>query len=348
MSDTDTASCDLDKKDALSARWDKVAFRAQGSPFENLTLAGLAKNTGVRAWSRPGGKVKGDTVARYIYLTFEELLELEQLDMKTAEHLIEICETTFLFEAECDDMGSFEEVDTQANAQRMRFVEEYGLYQDYPVRLANLGSDLHELCRDEEIITFVDLMEFLDRLSDKVWIGGSYKNLQNVFAHGDEKGLAKYFPYRDGHLGFHLPESLSFCLNRLTRQELQSVYEYHERRRKRSRLLSKKMELPKVIERKLLPEIFDCLHYYSQRQPRLPTRLHDLAYQARELMFLNDPQTESVLQWLLHLSLAVFSPSMAGQLDLDEELNDIKIPTDSKIIEELRLLVLEEEKRESP
>ena len=339
MSDTDSVSEDLQKKDELSARWDKVSFRAQGSPFEDLALAGLAKNTGVRAWSRPGGKVKGDTVARYIYLTFDELLEIEQLDVRTAEHLIEICESTFVFEAECDDLGSFEEIDTQANAQRMRFVDEYGIYQDYPVRLANLGADLHELCSDEEIITFVDLMEFLDKLADKAWIGGSYKSLQNVFAHGDEKGLAKYFPYRMGHRGFHLPEALSFCLNRLTRLELQSVYEYYERRRKRGRLMGKNTEMPKVVSAKLLPEIFDCLHYFSMRQPRLPIRLHDSAYKVRELMFLNDPQTEGVLHWLLHLSLACVLPSLEGQSDLSHELENITLPEDSEILEDLRSMV---------
>jgi len=342
MNESESASRDLDKRDSLSARWDKVAFKAQGSPFEHLTLAGLAKNTNVRAWSRPGGKVKGDTVARYIYLTFEELLEVEQLDIKTAEHLIEICETTFVFEAECDDLGSFEESDTQASAQRMRFVEEYGLYRDYPVRLANLGSDLNELCKDEEIITFVDLMGFLDRLADKAWTGGSYKNLQNVFAHGDEKGLAKYFPYRAGHHGFHLPEALSFCLNRLSRQELQSIFEYYERRRKRSRLLGKKLELPAVIGKKLLPEIFDCLYYFSQRHPRLPIRLYDSVFQSRELMFLNDPQTEGLLHWVLHLSLAILRPASAGKLDLGEELDHIAVATDSKLFEELSKMVGEE------
>lgn len=345
MSDIDSVSCDLQKKDELSARWDKVSFRAQGSPFEDLTLAGLAKNTGIRAWSRPGGKIKGDTVARYIYLTFDELLEVEHLDMRSSEHLIEICETTFLFEAECDDLASFEEIDTQASAQRMRFVEEYGIYQDYPVRLANLGTDLHDLCSAEEIISFVDLMEFLDKLADKAWIGGSYKSLQNVFAHGDEKGLAKYFPYRMGHRGFHLPEALSFCLNRLTRLELQSVYEYHERRRKRGRLMGKNMELPKVVSAKLLPELFDCLHYFSLRQPRLLIRLHDSAYQARELMFLNDPQTEGVLHWLLHLSLACILPSLAGESELDQELDSLTLPEDSVMLEDLRELARAAEPR---
>ena len=58
----------------LSARWDTIAFRAQGSPFEELSISTLAKNSGVRRWSRPGS-VKGDVLARYIYFSFEELLE---------------------------------------------------------------------------------------------------------------------------------------------------------------------------------------------------------------------------------------------------------------------------------
>ena len=185
-------------------------------------------------------------------------------------------------------------------------------------------------------------MGFLDRLADKAWIGGSYKNLQNVFAHGDEKGLAKYFPYRAGHHGFHFPEALSFCLNRLSRQELQSIFEYYERRRKRSRLLGKKLELPAVIGEKLLPEIFDCLYYFSQRQPRLPIKLYDSVFQSRELMFLNDPQTEGLLHWVLHLSLAILRPASAGKLDLGEELDHIAVATDSKIFEELSKMVGEE------
>lgn len=348
MSDSDSGSSKPSDTDDLSARWDKVAFRAQGSPFENLTISGLAKNSGVRPWSRAGSKVKGDTVARYIYLTFDELLEVEKLDIKTATHLIEICETTFVFEAECDDLGSFEEIDTQANAQRMRFVEEYGLYQDFPVQLANVDADLRELCAAEEIITFVDLMEFLDRLSDKAWIGGSYKNLQNVFAHGDEKGLTKFFPYRLGHRGFHLTETLSFCLNRITRKELQSVYEYHERRRRRSRLMGKRMEMPKVVEEKLLPEVFECLHYFSKRQQRLPIRLHDSAYQARELMFLNDPQTEGVLHWLIHLALGIFQPKKTNDPELDEDLSNLSVPISPEIVKDLRAMVQSEAATETP
>lgn len=340
MSEDHTQQGVLSEIEQLAARWDKAAYRAQGSPFEDLTVSALAKNTGIRGWTRPGGRVRGDTVARYIYLSFEELLEIEKLDLRSATHLLEICEATFLFEQECNDLGSFEEIDNQAYQQRMRFVEEFGLYQDYPVALANLDHDLRELCEAEEIITFVDLMEFLDRLSDKAWIGGSYRNLQNVFAHGDEKGLTKYFPYRLGHRGFHLPEALSFTLNRIKQRELNAVFEYHERRRKRSRLRSKRMEMPAVVETNLLPEVIKCLHYFCNRQPRLLIRLHDSAYLCRELMYLNDPQTEGVLHWLIHLTLGIFHPS--EEVEIDQELKALTTPQDQALLKDLSDLLKEE------
>ncbi|MDQ8195353.1 hypothetical protein QEH59_13025 [Coraliomargarita sp. SDUM461004] len=330
----------LNVVEELAARWDKASYRAQGSPFEDLSVSALAKNTGTRAWSRVGGSVKGDTIARYIYLSFEELIEVEKLDLRAATQLLEICEATFLFEEECNELGSFEGIDGQAYQQRMRFVEEFGLYQDYPVALANLDVDLRELCAAEEIITFVDLMEFLDRLSDKAWIGGSYRNLQNVFAHGDEKGLTRFFPYRLGHRGFHLPEALSFILNRIKQHELNSVFEYHERRRKRTRLSSKRMEMPSVVENRLMPEVIKCLHYFCSHQPRLLIRLHDSAYLCRELMYLNDPQTEGVLHWLIHLTLGIFRPPQ--EADIDEELKKLTIPQDSALLKDLSDLLKEE------
>ncbi len=179
----DSGQTHLTELEKLSARWDKIVFHAQGSPFEDLSISCLAKNTACRPWSRASAKIKGDTLARYIYLSFEELLEVEKLDLKSATHLLEICESTMLFMQESYDLGSLGEIDSQAADQRMRFVEEYGLYQDYPVALSNLDTDFRELCEAEEVVTLFDLMGFIDRLTEKAWIGGSCRDLQNIFAH---------------------------------------------------------------------------------------------------------------------------------------------------------------------
>ncbi|PXA04991.1 hypothetical protein DDZ13_03225 [Coraliomargarita sinensis] len=330
----------LTELEKLSARWDKIVFHAQGSPFEDLSISCLAKNTACRPWSRASAKIKGDTLARYIYLSFEELLEIEKLDLKQATHLLEICESTMLFMQESYDMGSLDDIDSQAATQRMRFVEEYGLYQDFPIALANLDTDMRELCQAEEVITLIDLMGFIDRLTEKAWIGGSCKSLQNVFAHGDEKGLCEYFPYRMGHRGFHLPEALSFCLNRLSTGDLHDVLEYHERRRKKSRFGAKPVKMPRVVETQLLEEIFQCLSYFGRRQPKLMINLHDSAYVSRELMFLNDPQTEGILYWLLHLAMGIFRPSM--HQNINEDLSDITVDRNSKLHKELEKLLGDE------
>jgi hypothetical protein len=333
----DSGQTSLSELEKLSARWDKIVFHAQGSPFEDLSISCLAKNTACRPWSRASANIKGDTLARYIYLSFEELLEVEKLDLKTAVHLLEICESTMLFVQESYDLGSLAEIDSQAASQRMRFVEEYGLYQDYPIALSNLDPEFRELCHAEEVVTLIDLMRFIDRLTEKAWIGGSYRSLQNIFAHGDEKGLCQYFPYRMGHRGFHLPEALSFCLNRLPSDELQAVLEYHERRRRKSRFGTKSVKLPKIVETQLLPEIFQCLYYFGRRQSKLMVNLHDSAYVSRELMFLSDPQTEGILYWILHLAMGIFRPSIYQHEE--EELDDISVDKNTDLHRKLKKLL---------
>ncbi|MEM8866738.1 MAG: hypothetical protein AAGC73_00575 [Verrucomicrobiota bacterium] len=281
----------------------------------------------------------GDILARYVYFSFEELMEVENLDLNAATQLLEICESTFNYEDDYDGLGSIGEVDNQAYAQRMRFVEEFGLYQDYPIKLSNLDRDLIDLCQTEDVNTFIELMAFLDRIADKAWMGGSFKSLQNVFAHGDENGLQKYFPYRSGHRGFHLPEAVSFCLSRLTKREQSEIFEYHEWRRRKGRIITKRMELPAVVEKQVLPEIFQCMHYFGKRQQRLLVRLHDSVYFARELMYLNDPQTEGVLHWLVHLALGVFRPSQESELA--NEVKEMSVRCNSEIFEDLHSMVNE-------
>ena len=334
----------LSEIEDLSSRWDRVSFRVQGSPFEDLSVSGLAKNVGTRSWKRPGAKVKGDTVSRYIYFSFEELLEVEKLDLKSAKLLLEICEALFQMEEEYSGMGSFEEVDKQATQQRLRFVEEFGLNQDFPIALSNLDEDLRELCASEDVFSFVDLMGFLDRLSDKAMIGGSYRDLQNIFAHGDEKGLSRHFPYRPGYRGFHLPETLLFMLKHLSRAELDKVLTYYEGRTKRKFLGGQRAELPSVVETKLLPAVFECLGYFARRQPQLLSQLHDDAYLGRELMHLNDRQLEGVLHWLVQLSLGLFRPDrFSGVPALDSEIEAVSLSQENESVKELHILFRREE-----
>jgi len=334
MSSADPKYQGLSEDEILAARWDTVAFRAQGSPFEDIGVACLARNAGKRGWSR-SPRVKGDTVGRYVYLSFEELIEAEKLDRKSAVLLLEILETTFLFEGECEQIGGFSEVDEEASQQRLRLVEQFGLYRDFPIQFGNFGPEFLELCAAEDVATLLDLMGFLDRLSDKAWMGGAFQRLQNIFAHGDESGLAEFFPYRRGHRGFHLPESLAFCLNRLGEARRAEVFDYHERRRRRDKLgPRKRTALPEVVEDRLLPEIHEIMAYFGRRQSRSFIRWHDSAYLSRELMHLGDPQTERVLHWLVHLALGVFRKN--NDAWIAGEIGQMKAPQESDTVRDLR------------
>ncbi len=323
---------------SLSSRWDKVTLQAQCSPLEDFSISALAKNAASRPWSSYTS-TKGDTLARYIYLSFEELHSVEKLDLKAATHLLEICEATLVFEEACSNLGSFDGLDSQATKQRLRFLGEFGLHQDYPIKLSNLDPEILEMCQAEGANTLIDLMGFIDRLAERSRVGGEFKNLQNIFAHGDEQGLYRYFPYRMGHRGLHLPEALSICLERLSDKDLAAVFEYHGSRQKKSWFSIKQTELPAAIESQIIPLFFQCLHYFGQRQTKLLEHLYDSDYLFRELMFLKDPRREELINWLLNLTLSIFQPT--GFENVDQELKQIKVDEDTEHYRDLEQLTRE-------
>lgn len=138
----------LTEVEQLAARWNRDAHRAQGSSFEDIAVSALAKNHGAISWARLGKTATSDTIARCIHLSFEELIGIEKPDRKSATHLLEICEATFLYEQECNVLEAFNGIDGQAYQQHMRFVEKFGLYQDYPVVLPNPQD---EVSLEEEV-----------------------------------------------------------------------------------------------------------------------------------------------------------------------------------------------------
>lgn len=342
MNKSTPSSDGLSETEKFSERWDKVIYKAQGSPYEDLAVSALAKSTGLRAWKRPGSRfIKGEPLSRYVYLSFEELLEVEGLDLKAATHLLEICETTFSFEKECDDLISFGGVEQQSTSQRLKFVEEHGLYQDYPLNLANLDTDIAELCECEGITTLLQLMEFLDQLADRTLIGGAYQKLKNIFAYGDEKGLQKNFPYRIGHRGFHYPEAIAFCIDRVSENDFQQAQAYHEGRNSRKKGFFKKhTPVPSAVTQKLLPQILECTLYFCQRQPNLLARLCSPNYLRRELIFMDNPKAEELLGWLSQLSLSIFKGS--DDPLIKEDLKVLDLATDTPMMLELKELIEEE------
>jgi hypothetical protein len=324
----------LTEDELLAGRWDALSYKIQGSPYESLSVSALAKNTGVRNWSRPNKEID-DLAASYILHCYEELCLIPGMDKRRVRTLLSIFEETLRFEDEVEEMGSMEAVDAIATQQRMRFVDQFGLHYDYPIALSNFDNDSLALFAGEEVKTLVHLMDFIDRLADRAILNGNLKKLQSIFAHGDEAGLSQFFPYRKGYRGFHLPEALSFCLNRLTPQERQEVDAFYLSHRKR-KLFSNRKPRPAAFNDRLIPEILQCLEYFGSKQERLIHRLDDAAYVCRELMFLEDPERENLLQWCLHLALGLCHPEYRVA---DEDLAQIGLVINSELIRSVATLL---------
>jgi hypothetical protein len=324
--DKDNGFCKatLTEDELLAGRWDVLSYKIQGSPYESLSVAAMAKNTGARSWSRPHKDLE-DTAAAYVQHSFEELCLLPGMDKRRVRLLLSIFEETLRFEDQVEEMGSMEYVDKIATQQRMRFVDQFGLHYDYPIALSNFDTDSLGLFAAEEVRTLVDLMDFIDRLADRAILSGNLKKLQSIFAHGDEAGLSKFFPFRKGYRGFHLPEALSFCLNRLTPAECAEIDTFYLSHRKR-KLFTARKPCPKSFNDRLIPELLLCLEYFGNKQERLIHRLDDAAYVCRELMFSEDPERENLLQWCLHLTLGLCHPEYRAADDDLAEIGLIQNP----------------------
>lgn len=315
MSENVNTNNTVSEIDELSERWDQIAYRMQGSPLADLNINTLAKTVTLQSWTTPRHKTNSETFSRYIYSSFEELIKVEKLDLESAKFLLDICESVFKSEDMYCEMGNLKDVDNQVNNHYMRLIERFGLNRDFPIALSHLDESHLEVLAAEGIQTFLDLMGFLDKLFDHGTIRGSYQVLQKIFAHGDEQGLSDYFPYRIGSTGFHLPETLALILSNLSIADQNELSAYHEGRDKRKLAFGRtRAKLPYVVEKKVLPKIFECLAYFGQRKSQLPRSLLDGAYLSRELMHLNDPKKEALLHWLVRLSLGLIRPESAREL----------------------------------
>ncbi len=318
----------LDKE--LQSRWDAAAYRILGTPYEALSIDALARSSGqppMGRWLRG----KGGKGSDFVGLSYAEVCAMKGMSRQRLLGLIDIFEATLQMDAEVNFLGSFNAIDDMAKTQRMRFVEQFGLYHDYPLRLANFDAATREMFHDEEVITLVDLMDFIDRMADKLMLSGELRRLQSIFAHGDEIGLTQYFPYRKGHRGFHFAEALAFCFERLSTREREAVLYYYERRG-RNRLFSKRVDVPQVLVDRLLPDVMECLLYFGRRQPRLLSRICDAAELCRELMYLDRPETENLVQWCVQLVLGICCEDFH---EVDEDLKRLNTQQDEHLVAEV-------------
>ena len=189
--------------------WDDVRTAFATSIMVDTSINSLAQNLDGPEWPI---KSKDDTPAKYIDLSFEEVVELLQLKGQQPERLdqlIGILKETLAFDNPFGDMVE----QTQAAAERdnalLRNLAKLGIPENFPIELTSLEPATLEFCQLENLSTIGEFAVFAQSMSQNVIVGGDFRKLLNALSHVDEGALAEALPFRRGHKGLHLVEAVA-------------------------------------------------------------------------------------------------------------------------------------------
>ena len=189
--------------------WDDVRSAFATSIMVDTTINSLAQNLDGPEWPLKG---KDDTPAKYIDLSFEEVVELLQLKGQQPERLdqlIGILKETLAFDNPFGDMVE----QTQAAADRdnalLKNLAKLGIPENFPITLTSLEPGTLEFCKLEGLATIGEFAVFAQSMSQNVIVGGDFRKLLNALSHVDESALAEALPFRRGHKGLHLVEAVA-------------------------------------------------------------------------------------------------------------------------------------------
>jgi hypothetical protein len=191
--------------------WDDVRAAFATSIMVDTSINSLAQNLDGPEWPI---KSKDDTPAKYIDLSFEEVLEFLQLKGQAPERvdqLVGILKETLAFD---DPFGDMVE-QTQAAAERdntlLKNLAKLGIPENFPIELTSLEAGTLEFCKLESLSTLGEFAVFAQSMSQNVIVGGDFRKLLNALSHVDEAALAEALPFRRGHKGLHLVEAVALA-----------------------------------------------------------------------------------------------------------------------------------------
>ena len=189
--------------------WDDVRTAFATSIMVDTSINSLAQNLDGPEWPI---KHKDDTPAKYIDLSFEEVVEFLQLKGQTPERLdqlIEIFKDTLAFDNPFGDMVE----QTQAAADRdnvlLKNLAKLGIPENFPIELTSLETGTLEFCKLENLSTLGEFAVFAQSMSQNVIVGGDFRKLLNALSYIDEAALAEALPFRRGLKGLHLVEAVA-------------------------------------------------------------------------------------------------------------------------------------------
>lgn len=209
--------------------WDEVRAAFAASIMVNTPISSLAQNIDGPDWPIKGAD---ETPAKYIDLTYEELIELLALKNQPPERidqLIEVLKETLAFDDPFGDMLEQTDMDDRRDNPLLRNMTRLEIPEAYPIHLTALGKDTLEFCRTEKLSTLGEFAIFVQGMAQNVIVGGDFRKLINALTHIDEPILAELLPFRAGTKGLHLLEALAHAsAAHATADRLGEIYKWFQ------------------------------------------------------------------------------------------------------------------------
>ena len=196
---------------ATAKDWDDVRSAFASSIMVDTSLNSLAQNLDGPEWPI---KSKDDTPAKYIDLSFEEVLELLQLKGQQPDRidqLIGILRETLAFDNPFGEMVEQTQAASGRDNALLKNLARLGIPENFPITLTSLEAGTLEFCKLEKLSTLGEFAVFAQSMSQNVIVGGDFRKLLNALSHVDEESLAETLPFRRGHKGLHLVEAVALA-----------------------------------------------------------------------------------------------------------------------------------------
>jgi hypothetical protein len=271
--------------------WDTVRTAFGSSILVDTALSSLAENLDGPPWP---GTEKSETPALYIDHDYDEVvmaLTLKGYPDDTIGDLVEILRETLAFDDPFGDMVANSNASAEAGNPILENLKKLEIPSDYSIKLTSLSADTKDFCKRESLSTVGEFAVFAQGMSQNVVVGGDFRSLLNSLSHIDEQQISTFLPIRVGHKGLYLIEALGGVIHGMKPMTRKSLAEVGAE------------PTGKVTQR-----VAELTIYFADQLAALDKRIMAGGALDRELMVLQDTETEALVTKLLGPHLTVVIP----------------------------------------
>lgn len=271
--------------------WEQIRKEFVTSMMVDTKISALAENLDSPAWPIEGDD---ETPDKYLDYSFRELVELPEMDgyPERVNLLMDILKETMAFDDPFGEM--LEIVDSPENQEEtlLKVLDKLGIKRDFPIMLSSLTDETKEFCKEEEIDTLGDFVVFSQNIAKNIVLGGDFRAFLNSLSNLDERGIAKYIPFRVSEEGLHLPEGVGQTFTVLTPGERAALMRKYGRRIDAEEK-AKADEVPAnrllQIEQQAENRVFELFQYFKKDKLELNKFYNDDRALEKYFAVLRDP-----------------------------------------------------------